>query len=131
MWLKAPPNLALNTFRDGASTISLGSLFLCLTTLVVKNFFLVSNQNLPSFSLKPLLLALLLHSLSDSLSYLYNRSSLSMGGTLRSLFRAFSSLNCTTSSSQENCSNIPIIYVILLWTLCENPSFSSVSKLAS
>jgi len=31
----------------------------CCTTLVVKNFFLISSVNLPSFSLKPLLLVLL------------------------------------------------------------------------
>lgn len=36
----------LNTSRDGASTSSLGSL--CLTTLMEKNFFLISNLNLPS-----------------------------------------------------------------------------------
>ncbi|KAK4825708.1 hypothetical protein QYF61_002067 [Mycteria americana] len=34
--LKAPSNLALNTSRDGASTTSLGNLFLCLTTLIFR-----------------------------------------------------------------------------------------------
>ncbi|KAK4832092.1 hypothetical protein QYF61_020707 [Mycteria americana] len=52
--LKAPSNLALNTSRDGAATTSLGNLFQGLTTLIVKNFFLISNLNLPSCSLKPL-----------------------------------------------------------------------------
>ncbi|KAK4829612.1 hypothetical protein QYF61_005739 [Mycteria americana] len=61
--LKAPSNLALNTSKDGASTTSLGNLFQCLTTLIGKNFFLISNLNLPSFSLKPLPLALSLHAL--------------------------------------------------------------------
>jgi len=40
--------LTLNTCRDGAFTTSLGNLFQCLITLIVKNFFHVSNLNLPS-----------------------------------------------------------------------------------
>lgn len=42
--------------NDGVATISLGILFHCLTTLAVKKFFLMFNLNLPSFSLKQLLL---------------------------------------------------------------------------
>ena len=34
------------------STTSLGNMFQCLTTLIVKSFFLIYNVNLPSFSLK-------------------------------------------------------------------------------
>ncbi|KAK4811172.1 hypothetical protein QYF61_019803 [Mycteria americana] len=34
--LKAPSNLTLNTSNDGASTTSLGNLFQCLTTLILK-----------------------------------------------------------------------------------------------
>ena len=52
--LKALSSLALNTAREGAVTASLGNLCQCLTTLMVKNFFLISNVNLPSFTLKPL-----------------------------------------------------------------------------
>jgi len=37
----------VNPSRDGDSTISLGSLVQCLTTLSVKKFFLISNLNLP------------------------------------------------------------------------------------
>jgi len=48
--LKAPSNLALNTAREGAATASLGNMCQGLTTLRVKNFFLISNLNLPSFS---------------------------------------------------------------------------------
>ena len=51
--LRAPSNLALNTSREGASTVSLGNLFQCFTTLMVKNFFLISNLYLPPFSLEP------------------------------------------------------------------------------
>ena len=36
----------------GAVTASLGNLCQCLTTLMVKNFFLISHLNLPSFSLE-------------------------------------------------------------------------------
>jgi len=35
--------LALNTAREGAATASLGNLCQCLTTLIVKNFFLISD----------------------------------------------------------------------------------------
>ncbi|KAK4812466.1 LOW QUALITY PROTEIN: hypothetical protein QYF61_026459 [Mycteria americana] len=56
--LRARSNLTLNVARDGASTASLGNLGQCLTTLIVKNFFLKSSLNLPSLSLKPLLLVL-------------------------------------------------------------------------
>jgi len=48
--LQAPSNLALNTAREGAATASLGNLFQHFTTLMVKNFFLIPNLNLPSFS---------------------------------------------------------------------------------
>jgi len=66
--LKAPSSLALNTAREGAATASLGNLCQCLTTLVVKNFFLISSLNLPSFSFKPLPLVLLQQALLKSLS---------------------------------------------------------------
>jgi len=64
--LKAPYNLAFNIPREGASTVSLGNLFQCLTTLIVNNFFLTSNLNLSSFSLKPLPLVLSLQALVKS-----------------------------------------------------------------
>jgi len=46
--LSAPSNLALNPVREGAATASLGSLGQGLTTLMGKNFSLISNLNLPS-----------------------------------------------------------------------------------
>ena len=64
--LRAPSNLALNTAREGAATASLGNLCQGLTTLRVKDFFLLSNLNLPSFSLKPLPLVLPLNALVKS-----------------------------------------------------------------
>jgi len=64
--LKATSNLALNTAREGAPTASLGNLCQCLTTLIVKNFFLMASTNLPSFSSKPLPLGLSLQTLVKS-----------------------------------------------------------------
>jgi len=59
MWLLgAPSNLTLNVSRDEASADSLGNVLQCFTTLILKNFFLVSNLNLLSFILKLLLLFL-------------------------------------------------------------------------
>jgi len=46
--LRAPSNLALDTSREGAVTASLAKLFQCLTALIVKNFFLISDLNLPT-----------------------------------------------------------------------------------
>jgi len=64
--LRAPFNLALNTAREGAATASLGNLGQGLTTLMGKNFFLISKLNLPSFSLQPFPLVLSLHTLVKS-----------------------------------------------------------------
>lgn len=49
--LKVPSNLILSTSNNGASTTSLGNLFKHLMTFTVKNFILVSNLNLTSYSL--------------------------------------------------------------------------------
>ena len=51
--LRAPSSLTLSVSRDGASTTNLGNLCQCLITLIVKNFFLISNLNLLYFSLRP------------------------------------------------------------------------------
>lgn len=45
---------------DGIFTTSLGNFSKSLTTLIVKNFFLIANPNPPSFILKLSLLVLLL-----------------------------------------------------------------------
>jgi len=57
---------SLSTAREGAATASLGNLGQCLTTLMGKNFFLISHLNLPSFSLEPFPLVLSLHTLVKS-----------------------------------------------------------------
>ena len=59
-------NLALNTAREGAATASLGNRRQGLTTLRTKNFFLLSNLNLLSLSVKLLSLILSLHALVKS-----------------------------------------------------------------
>jgi len=64
--LKALSNPALNTARERAATASLGNLCQGLTTLTVKDFFLKSNLNVLSFSLKHLSLVLSLHALVKS-----------------------------------------------------------------
>lgn len=56
--LRAPFNLALNSSRDGESTAGLDNVCQCLTTPIEKNFLLISNLNLPSFSLDPFPLVL-------------------------------------------------------------------------
>jgi len=70
--LRAPSNLALGTADWRAATALLGNLCQGLTTFRVKNFFLISNLNLPSFSLEPFPLVLSLHTLvkSPSLAFL-------------------------------------------------------------
>jgi len=55
----------LNTAREGAATASLDNLGQCFTTLMVKNFFLISHLNLPSFSLELFPLVLSLHTLKS------------------------------------------------------------------
>ena len=50
---RATSSLALDAPSLDAFTTYLGNLFQCVTTLWVKNFFLISNLNLPCLSLKP------------------------------------------------------------------------------
>lgn len=49
--LRALSTLTSNIFRDGASITSVGSLFQCFTSLIVKKFVLKSSVSQPSFSL--------------------------------------------------------------------------------
>ena len=60
--------------RDTSHRIIESYLFQCFTTLMVKSFFLVSNLNLPSFSLKTFPLVLSLHTLVKSPSPRYTPS---------------------------------------------------------
>lgn len=56
--IAASPQL-WNTSRDCDSTISLGTLCQCPTTLLGKNFFLICNLNLLWYNLKPFPLVLM------------------------------------------------------------------------
>jgi len=58
---------ALECLQGWGTHTSLHNLFQCLTTLIVKNFFLISYLNLPSFSLKPFPLMLSLQTLLKNL----------------------------------------------------------------
>jgi len=68
---QSPIQPALEHVREGAATASPGNLFQCFTTLTVQNFFLMSNLNLSSCSLKPLPLMLSLQALVKSLYLSY------------------------------------------------------------
>lgn len=66
MYLSGTSTCLLNTSRDGDSTTSVGSLFHCSTTILVKNFFLIADLNLSWCSLRPFpLLYHLLHGRRD------------------------------------------------------------------
>jgi len=65
--LRAPSNMAWDVSRDGASPTSLHNLCQGFTTLSVKNFFLISSLNLPSFSFRSSPLVLSLQALLKSL----------------------------------------------------------------
>ena len=65
---QSPSSLTLSVSRDGTSSTSLCNLFQCSTTLIIKNFFLISSRNLPSHSLKPFPLVLSQQTLLKSLS---------------------------------------------------------------
>lgn len=66
--LEVPSDLTLNTSNDGASTPSLGNLFQCLTSLIIKKILHMSNLNLPCSSVIQLLLVLPLQALVKNLS---------------------------------------------------------------
>ena len=111
--LQALSNLALSTAREGAVTASLGNVGQGLTTLTVKNFFLLSNLNLPSFSLKLLPLVLSLHALFKSPSPSPSQPLQTLAAALRSprslLFPRLSSPSSPSLSSQQRGSSPRII----------------------
>ena len=65
--LRSFSSWVLSISKDGESTTPLGYLLQYLTTLMMKNVFLISKKNFPCCSLWPLLLALLLCSLEKHL----------------------------------------------------------------
>jgi len=116
--LRALSNLVLNVSRDGASTTSLGNPFQCFTTLIVKNFFLLSSPNLPCFSLKPSPLVLSLLSLLKRLSPSFPSAPFKhWKAAIRSprslLFSRLNKPNSLSLSSQERCSSPQTTFVAL------------------
>ena len=118
---RALPGLALKISSDRASSISLGNLFHCLTTLTVKDFFLVSNLNLPSLSLKPLPLFLSQQPLLKSLSSSFLKLPFYI---LKGLYQVTSELSLL-QAQQPRLSQPVLIgevfhsfdhFVVLLWT---------------
>jgi len=57
---QCPSALFLNISGDGGSTISLGSLCQCITTLSEERFFLMSNLKWPPWRMSPLTLPFVL-----------------------------------------------------------------------
>lgn len=75
-FFRSPSDLTGNVPRDVASATTLGHLFQCFTTLIVKSFFLITYTNLPCFSLKLLPLGLLLQVLLKSFTPFFIKESL-------------------------------------------------------
>jgi len=114
--LKAPSQLTLNSSKEAASKTSLGILFQWFTTRIVKNFFLLSNLNLPSFTLKPLPLVLSLQVPLKSLSPFFLWVSLSTERLRKGVPRVFSSpgWKISTLSAFLHRTGIPSL-LLFLW----------------
>ena len=103
------------------STTCLGNLFEYLTTLTVKNLFLISNLNLLSFSLKPIPLVLSPHSLITSTSSSFLQAPFKYWKATKRcpqslLFSTLNNPNSLSLSSQGRFSSPFIIFMAPLWT---------------
>ena len=112
-------SLALDNARDGATTASLGNLCQGPTTLPGNYFFLISNLNLLSDSVRPLPLVLALQTLVKSLSASFLQAAFRhCKATMREPQSLLFWLNYPSSlslPSQQNCS-IPLMPLVsLLW----------------
>ena len=108
--------------RQGLHYLS-GQPHRCFTTVMVKNFFLIASLNLPSLSLKPLLLVLLQQALCPHLSYrpLFRYWKAAVRSAHSLLFSRLNHPNSLSLSSQESCSIPQIIFVVLLCTRSHKP----------
>lgn len=84
---QGPILFGLDHSQNGAPTHSLGKFPVCLTILTLKDFFLTSNLNLPSVSLKPLSLVLSLNVLTKSLSVALLQASVGTGRLIYDLLQ--------------------------------------------
>ena len=105
--LRALPSLTSGVSRDGASSTSLGNLCHCLTTFIVKNFVLMSNLNLHSFSLNPFPLILSPQTLLKSLfpSFLQPLLSVSPFLTVVKQYLTDAFMQTAGSSKTSSCVN--------------------------
>jgi len=119
---QSPPNLAWDVPRDGASTASLGNLCQGLTTLIVKNFFLIATLNLPSLSLKPLPLVLSQQALQKSFPSFLVIPLQALAAALRSpcslLLPRLPSPSSPSLSSQQRGSSPRIIWSRAITHIC-------------
>ena len=122
---RAPSNRALNTYRNEAATTSLGSLFQHFTILIVKNFPLTSNLNLPSFNLKPFPLVLLLSTLSKSSSETRGKQE-----NLHTKINGYCHLadfkTFLTSSSKSICCSVSLFSHCVLFSVTVSSVISSI-----
>lgn len=96
--------------RDGACAVSLGSTFQCISSLIVKIFFLISRLNLLSFSLQSLPLSLSLHVLVKIhspafLQALFRYWKTSVRSSWSLLLSRLNIPNSLSTSLQERCSD--------------------------
>jgi len=114
---------ALNTFRDGAPTASLGSLF--LTALCVKSFFLTYGLSLPSFSLKPFPLSTCVKSQSPAWKVSSSTGRLQWSPSGHFLFSRLKEPSSLNLSSQKRCSQLIVLSCgpscDMLWWLHVSP----------
>jgi len=113
--LPALSNLALNPASEPLHQASLASLGQGLIALRVKNFFLIPNLNLCSFSLKPSPLVLSLQAPVTSPSAAPSQPLQALAAALRSpgslLFSRLTSPSSPSLSSQQSCASPRIIAV--------------------
>ena len=121
---QSPIQPGFECFQEGPSTASLGNQFQCLTTLSVKNFFLISCLNLPSSSLKTFPLFLLVYALLKSPYPPFLQAPFSYWeATIRYLQSLpFSSLKSPSylSLSSQGRYSIPLITFMALLCTCSN-----------
>jgi len=108
---RAPSNLVLSASRDGAPTASLCQ---CRSAFWVKNFLIISNLNLPSFSLKPFFLVFVL-----VLSLLSQHSTAFFGAYLLSQSLDWSRLSATRPFLRMYCQPyLPWLSLGAVWGSC-------------
>ena len=127
--------LTLKIYRDRESTTSVGNTFQCLTTFTVKDFFLISDLNLPSLSLKPSSLVLssqtLLKSLSPSLLYLpfrYGNATIKSWFWMMNLIKRWAFWLSVYFHSKYELLKVNITSHLSAWKICVSIFSSALRK---